>query len=73
MSKMNGWTKLGLVVGGNGLACLAAYGAVYVHELFIDQAAAQAASGMYAFGDLILFVGYSSCSRLFRRDLGCIF
>ena len=55
MSKMSRLAKLGLVLGGYVVACLAAYGAVYINDLFMDPAVLQASSGMSAFGDLILF------------------
>ena len=55
---MSGLAKMGLVLGGYLLACLIASGAVYVYQSFTrSAAAAQASAGMYAFGDLILFVG----------------
>lgn len=57
MSKMSRLAKFGLVIGGYVAACLVAYGAVYVNDLFVDPAVLQASSGMSAFGDLILFVG----------------
>ena len=57
MSKMSILSKFGLVIGGYVAACLVAYGAVYVNDLFVDPAVLQASSGMSAFGDLILFVG----------------
>ena len=57
MSKMNRLTKLGLVIGGYVAACLIASGAVYVYQRLTQDAAAQASAGMYAFGDLILFLG----------------
>jgi hypothetical protein len=49
--------KFGLVVGGYVAACLIASGVVYVWELFTQGPIAQASSGMYAFGDLLLFIG----------------
>lgn len=57
MSKMSRLAKFGLVLGGYVTACLVAYGALYVNDLFVDPAVLQASSGMSAFGDLILFVG----------------
>ena len=56
MSKMSWLAKLGLVIGGYVVACLVAYGAVYINDLFMDPAVLQASGGMSAFGDLILFV-----------------
>jgi hypothetical protein len=57
MSKMSRLAKLGLVLGGYVAACLVASGAVYVYQLFTQDAISQASAGMYAFGDFILFVG----------------
>ena len=54
---MSRLAKLGLVIGGYIAACLVAYGAVYINDLFMDPAVLQTSSGMSAFGDLILFVG----------------
>ncbi len=62
MSKL---TKLGLVIGGYMLACLAAIGSVYVNGLFTPAAVAQASAGMSAFGDLILFIGMFGFFALF--------
>jgi hypothetical protein len=57
MAKMSRLAKLGLVIGGYVAACLIASGVVYVWELFTQGPIAQASSGMYAFGDLLLFIG----------------
>ena len=57
MSKMSRLVKLGLVIGGYVVACLAASGVVYVYQLLTENAASQASAGMYAFGDFILFIG----------------
>ena len=48
--------KVGLVLGGYAGACLIAIGVLYVYQQLTGSAAAQASSGMYAFGDLLLFV-----------------
>jgi len=53
MSKL---ATLSLVIGGYIVACLLAGGAVYVYQLFTQSPAAQASAGMYAFGDLLLFI-----------------
>ena len=70
MSKL---TKLGLVIGGYVAACLLASGVVYVYELLTNTAAAQASSGMYAFGDLLLFVGMFGILALFPTGLALYF
>jgi len=57
MSKMSGLAKVGLVIGGYVAACIIAGSIVYIQELSTQTTAAQASSGMYAFGDLILFIG----------------
>ena len=54
---MSRLTKVGLVIGGYVAACLIASAVVYVWELFTQDPIAQASSGMYAFGDLLLFIG----------------
>ena len=56
MAKMSGFAKIGLVLGGYVAACLLASGVVYVWELLTQGPIAQASSGMYAFGDLLLFI-----------------
>ena len=73
MSKMSGLAKLGLVIGGYVAACLVAYGAVYINDLFMDPAVLQASSGMSAFGDLILFVGVFGVLVLFPTGLTLYF
>jgi len=69
MSKMNTTVKLSLVIGGYAAACLAATGAVYVYQLFTQNAASQASAGMYAFGDFILFIGIFGVLALFPTGL----
>jgi hypothetical protein len=49
--------RLVLVLGGYLVACLIAGAMVYVYGLLTQNPAAQASAGMYAFGDLILFIG----------------
>lgn len=51
------FVKIGIVIAGYIFALVGASAALYVRLLFIDKAAAQAASGMYAFGDDMLFLG----------------
>lgn len=67
MSKMSTLAKFGLVIGGYVVACLIAYGAVYINDLFMDPAVAS--GGMSAFGDLILFVGVFGVLALFPTGL----
>ena len=70
---MGRFAKLWLVIGGYVLACLAAGAAVYVNGLFTQDPAAQASAGMYAFGDLILFIGLFGFLALFPTGLGIYF
>ena len=70
---MNKLAKLGMVICGYILSCLAAMGVVYVYELLTQNAAAQASSGMYAFGDLILLVGVFGILALLPTGLGLYF
>ena len=70
---MNRLTKLGLVFGGYVAACLVAGGAVYVYQLITQGAASQASAGMYAFGDLILFIGVFGLLALFPTGLALYF
>lgn len=70
---MSNLTKVGLVIGGYVLACLIAIGVVYIYEWSIPAAASQASSGMYAFGDLILFIGVCGFLALFPTGLALYF
>jgi hypothetical protein len=60
-------------MGGYGLACLVSAGVVYVYELFTQSAAAQASAGMYAFGDLVLFIAVAGFLMLFPTGLALYF
>jgi hypothetical protein len=62
-------TKPGLVIGGYVLACLVASVIVYVYQLLTQDAATQASAGMYAFGDLFLFIGVFGFLALFPTGL----
>jgi hypothetical protein len=65
--------KLGLVIGGYVGACLLASGAVYMYQLLTDNAATQTSSGMYAFGDLLLFLGIFGMLALLPTGLALYF
>lgn len=65
--------KLGLVIGGYVGACLFAGGVVYVYQLLTDNAVSQASSGMYAFGDLMLFLGIFGMLALLPTGLALYF
>lgn len=54
---MNGYAKAGVVAAGYVGALVVASVATAVHIAATDSAQASAASGMYAFGDTILFIG----------------
>ena len=73
MAKLSGLAKLGLVIGGYAAACLIASGVVYVWELFTQGPIAQASSGMYAFGDLLLFIGIFGLLALIPTGLALYF
>jgi hypothetical protein len=66
-------TKLGLVIGGYVLACLVAASVLYIYQLFTQNAAAQASAGMYAFGDLFLFIVVAGFLMLFPTGLALYF
>ena len=53
---MNKSVKIGIVIVGYILACVAAYAATYVQELATRGTDAQASQGMFAFGQSILFM-----------------
>lgn len=65
--------RLGIIIGGYVAACLLACGVVYVYRLLTDNAVTQASSGMYAFGDLLLFVGMFGILALFPTGLTLYF
>jgi hypothetical protein len=73
MTKMSRLAKLGLVIGGYVVACLIASGVVHVWELFTQGPTAQASSGMYAFGDLLLFIGIFGVLALIPTGLAVFF
>jgi len=73
MVKMSRLAKVGLVIGGYVAACLIASGVVYVWELFTQGSIAQASSGMYAFGDLMLFIGVFGVLALIPTGLAVYF
>jgi hypothetical protein len=73
MAQMSKLAKLGLVIGGYVAACLIASGVVYIWELFTQGPIAQASSGMYAFGDLLLFTGIFGILALIPTGLAVFF
>ena len=70
---MNALAKIGWVTGGYLLACLAAYAVTYAYQALTQNAAAQASAGMYAFGDLFLFLGVFGILALFPTGLALYF
>ena len=73
MHNMSRLTKLGLVLGGYMLACLAAGALVAVYQQFTRGAAAQASAGMYGFGDLVLFTVVCGVLALLPTGLAVYF
>ena len=57
------------MISGYVLACLIAGTTVYIRQLLTQDAASQASSGMYAFGDLLLFIAMFGCLALFPTGL----
>jgi hypothetical protein len=70
---MSNPAKIGLVIAGYVLACLAASGAVSVYQWFTQSAAAQASAGMFAFGDLLLFLFLFGIFALLPTGAGLYF
>lgn len=66
-------TKISLVIAGYVFACLAASGAVSVYQRFTQSDAAQASAGMFAFGDLLLFLVLFGMFALFPTGAGLYF
>jgi hypothetical protein len=55
--------KAAIVLGGYVASLLAAYAAVHVRNATLDVSPADASGGMYAFGDMLLFLGvFGVCS-----------
>jgi len=70
---MNRLAKFGFVIGGFALACLAASVAVQLRLLNTQSPEAQASAGMYAFGDLLLFLRVFGVLVLFPTGLALYF
>ena len=70
---MNRLAKLGLVIGGYVAACLLAGAVVYVWQLNTQHASAQASAGMYAGGDVLLFIGMFGVLALVPTGLAAYF
>ena len=66
---MSRLTKVGLVIGGYGIACLAAGGIVYLNQLSAQSGISQASAGISAFGDFILFIILFGAFALFPTGL----
>ena len=71
--KVSSLAKLGLVIGGYVAACLIASADVYVWQLYTQDASAQASAGMYAGGDLLLFIGVFGVLALIPTGLAVYF
>lgn len=73
MTRMNGLVKLSLVTAGYVAACLIASAVVYVWQVSTRNAVANASSGMYAAGDLFLFLSVCGVLGVFPTGLGLFF
>jgi hypothetical protein len=71
--KVSSLAKFGLVIGGYVAACLIASAVVYVWQLYTQDASAQASAGMYAGGDLLLFIGVFGVLALIPTGLAVYF
>src|ERR1019366_6755584 len=71
--KMSNLTKVAVVLGGYAAALCGAYACVYVRQLHISECDARASPGMYAWGDLMLFVTAFSFAALVPTALGLYF
>jgi len=67
------WIKTACVAAGYILALAVASAAEYIRYLFTQGPAAQAASGMYAGGDFMLFLGVLGFMSIFPTALGLYF
>lgn len=70
---MSRLAKLSVIIGGYIAVCVVASVAVYVSQLSTQGPAAQASAGMYAFGDLLLFVGIFGILAIFPTGLALYF
>ncbi|HEY2324102.1 MAG TPA: hypothetical protein VGJ82_14690 [Thermoanaerobaculia bacterium] len=70
---MRGYAKAGIVIAGYIAAFAIASAAVAVRIASTDTAQASAASGMYAFGDLMLFVGVFGVLALLPTGAALLF
>jgi hypothetical protein len=65
--------RIARVLGGYAAAAVVACLAVFARSSTIDPAVAQAASGMYAFGDTILFAGVFGVVALVPTAMALVF
>ena len=70
---MNKLSRIGLVVGGYVAAFSVASVLVYIRQLHTSGPDAQAAAGMYAWGDFVLFVTVFSVLALIPTGFGLYF
>ena len=70
---MRGYAKAAIVGGGYVVAFAIAWAAVALHMATTNQAEASAASGMYAFGDTILFIGVFGLVALIPTGVAVFF
>jgi hypothetical protein len=72
-AKVSRLAKLGLVIGRYVATCLIASAVVYIWQLYTQNASAQVSAGMYAGGDLLLFIGVFSVFALIPTGLAVYF
>ena len=70
---MNGYVKFGIVLAGYAAAVLVAGAALGIRLLNTQGPDAQASAGMYAFGDVLLFLGVFGFAALFPTGLALYF
>jgi len=66
-------TKWGIVLGGYALAILIPAGVVWLHVLLTSGPEYDASSGMYAFGDVLLFVALFGTIAIIPTGAAAIF
>lgn len=64
VAPMTTWKKIALVLAGYVAAIVVAFAVVYIYILATDNPDRQASSGMYAFGDSLLFLAVLGVASL---------
>jgi len=73
MKALPAMAKAGLVVGGYGAAMLLAFGVVAIYIIQTSGPIRDASSGMYAFGDALLFVAVFGVASTIPTGLALVF